>query len=323
MKKITIIGAGFSAAVLSTLLVEHELSIFDKGRGPGGRSSARRVDGVGVFDHGLQYVHPKNSQFQLFLDQYLSDYIHNWLGSFYEDGNQVKQDKVRYVGNSGNNDFIKYLLAKNTSYQKELASLKKNNSGWNLLFKDGSEISAQNVILTTPLEQCRVLLEPLKLTLKLEGEMQPIFSVMLALNKSSGIQGSGYVISNNPIIGWCANESSKNRENNNSNLELWSIQSTVEYAKNNYKHYREKKEVMLQEMIKAFVNQFGLQQLDIHYQNIHGWLYAYNEQPKTEKYIWLPEIGLGICGDWMAGPKAENSWESASLLAKAIMKDVT
>jgi len=25
----------------------------------------------------------------------------------------------------------------------------------------------------------------------------------------------------------------------------------------------------------------------------------------------------------MAGPKAENSWESASLLAKAITKDVT
>jgi renalase len=323
MKKITIIGAGFSAAVLSTLLSEHELSIFDKGRGPGGRSSARRVDGVGVFDHGLQYVHPKKSQFQFFLDQHLSNHIHNWQGSFYENGNQVKKDKVRYVGNSGNNDFVKHLLAKNTSYQKELTSLKQNNSGWNLSFKDGSETSADNVILTIPLEQCRALLQPLNLAIKLEGGMQPIFSVMLALNKSSGIQGSGYVISNNPTIGWCANESSKDRENNNSNLELWSIQSTIEYAKHNYKHYREKKEAILQDMVKAFVDQFGLQQLDINYQNIHGWLYAYNEQPKTEKYIWLPEIGLGICGDWMAGPKAENSWESASLLAKAITEDGT
>ena len=40
-------------------------------------------------------------------------------------------------------------------------------------------------------------------------------------------------------------------------------------------------------------------------------------------YLQLPEIGLGSCGDWMTGSKAENSWQSASLLAKAIMKDVT
>ena len=323
MKKITIVGAGFSAAVLSALLNQHDLTIVDKGRGPGGRSSARRVDGVGVFDHGLQYVHPKHNEFQLFLDEHLSSHIHNWQGYFYEDGKQIEEDKIRYVGNTGNNDFVKHLLAKNTSYQKELASLKQNSSGWDLSFKDGSETSAHNVILTIPLEQCRVLLEPLKLAIQLEGGMQPIFSVMLALNTSSGIKGSGYVIHNNPIIGWCANESSKNRDNNNSNLELWSIQSTIDYAKNNYKHYREKKEAMLQEMIKAFADHFQLEQLDVHYQNIHGWLYAYNEQPKTEKYIWLPEIGLGICGDWMAGPKAENSWQSASLLAKAIMKDVT
>ena len=101
MKKITIVGAGFSAAVLSTLLNQRDLTIIDKGRGPGGRSSARRVDGVGVFDHGLQYVHPKHNDFQLFLNQHLSNHIHNWQGHFYEDGKQMDEDKIRYVGNTG------------------------------------------------------------------------------------------------------------------------------------------------------------------------------------------------------------------------------
>ena len=40
------------------------------------------------------------------------------------------------------------------------------------------------------------------------------------------------------------------------------------------------------------------------------------------KYIWLPKLGLGICGDWMSGPKAENAWESSSLLFKAMTKDI-
>ena len=54
MKKNTIIvGAGFSSAVLSKLLNSKNLLIFDKGRGPGGRSSTRRVENIGFFDHGL------------------------------------------------------------------------------------------------------------------------------------------------------------------------------------------------------------------------------------------------------------------------------
>ena len=59
MSKITIIGSGFSSAVLSKNLKEKDVLIFDKGRGPGGRSSTRRVEHVGVFDHGLQFISPK------------------------------------------------------------------------------------------------------------------------------------------------------------------------------------------------------------------------------------------------------------------------
>ena len=55
MKDIAIIGAGFSAATLSYFL-KKDLDIFEKSRGVGGRCSTRRVDNVGLFDHGLQYI---------------------------------------------------------------------------------------------------------------------------------------------------------------------------------------------------------------------------------------------------------------------------
>ena len=44
MKEIAIIGAGFSTAVLCHYLNEKNLIIFEKARGPGGRSSTRKVD---------------------------------------------------------------------------------------------------------------------------------------------------------------------------------------------------------------------------------------------------------------------------------------
>ena len=42
--KITIIGSGLSSAVLSKKFNENEIQIFDKSRGPGGRSSTTRVE---------------------------------------------------------------------------------------------------------------------------------------------------------------------------------------------------------------------------------------------------------------------------------------
>ncbi len=57
-----VIGAGFSSATLSKLINRENLMIFDKGRGPGGRSSTRRVEGIGSYDHGLQFISPEIPQ---------------------------------------------------------------------------------------------------------------------------------------------------------------------------------------------------------------------------------------------------------------------
>ena len=48
MNKLSIIGAGFSTAVLCHYLQNKDVQIFEKSRGPGGRSSTRKVDDIGV-----------------------------------------------------------------------------------------------------------------------------------------------------------------------------------------------------------------------------------------------------------------------------------
>ena len=58
--RVAVIGAGMSGLTCASRLGERgfEVSVFDKGRGPGGRSSTRRVDLDGAevgFDHGAQY----------------------------------------------------------------------------------------------------------------------------------------------------------------------------------------------------------------------------------------------------------------------------
>jgi predicted NAD/FAD-dependent oxidoreductase len=76
MKSIAIIGAGFSAATLS-YFVKKDLDFYEKSRGVGGRCSTRRVEEVGLFDHGLQYIKNSNSEFKKMLNDYSI-----WQGNF-------------------------------------------------------------------------------------------------------------------------------------------------------------------------------------------------------------------------------------------------
>ena len=66
--QIAIVGAGMAGLSCATRLAAlgHELVLFDKGRGPGGRMATRRVEADGTmlrFDHGAQYFTARDPRF--------------------------------------------------------------------------------------------------------------------------------------------------------------------------------------------------------------------------------------------------------------------
>ncbi len=68
MKDYCIIGSGIAGSTIANLLAKKfSVEIFDKARGPGGRSSNRRYEDNLSFDHGLQYISPKTSEFKKFI----------------------------------------------------------------------------------------------------------------------------------------------------------------------------------------------------------------------------------------------------------------
>ena len=318
MSKISIIGSGFSSAVLSKKLNAKEIFIFDKARGPGGRSSTRRVDSVGVFDHGLQFISPKKNDFELFLKQHLSPFIKEWDGEFFFFENNKKIKEKKYIGKSGNNDFVKNLISANTHYQKELLGIEKKNTKWLLQFKDSTNQECDKLILAIPLEQCQKIIAPLNLDFKIIGSMEPNLTVMIGFDKSLGISANGFKFEKNSILGWAANESSKIRSENNPDLELWTLQSNLFFAQKKFQDYRRNKEEVINLMVGEFLNLFHIKNTKIVHKDIHGWLYAFKKENFSQKFYWNEEINLGICGDWMCGSKAEDAWSSASALADQI-----
>ena len=70
MSSYCVIGSGISGATIANLLSKkNSVHIYDKARGPGGRSSFKRLNKSKGFDHGAQYISPKSIQFKKFVEK--------------------------------------------------------------------------------------------------------------------------------------------------------------------------------------------------------------------------------------------------------------
>ena len=79
MSTYCVIGSGISGATIANLLNnKHSVDLYDKARGPGGRSSFKRLDKKIGFDHGVQYISPKSDEFKKFSDVGNHCVPYNW-----------------------------------------------------------------------------------------------------------------------------------------------------------------------------------------------------------------------------------------------------
>ena len=320
MKSIAIIGAGFSAATLS-YFVKKDLDFYEKSRGVGGRCSTRRVEEVGLFDHGLQYIKNPNSEFKKMLNDYSI-----WQGNFkiYENNQLINdEDKERIINENGNNLLVKSLFKnKNVFVNKELKIIEKKTDHLQLTFKDDTQEQYKTVIITAPFQQAYNLTKQFTESYfsTFNYSMQPNLTVMVAFNKSLKLDLSAIHFENDDVLGFAANENTKKKNLINKNLELWTIQSSLKYAIKNIREYRNNKQVLIDDTLKSFSNKLkvNISKEQIHYSDIHGWLYAYNLNTAKSNCYWDSDLRLGICGDWFSGNNAESAFFNAKYLANLI-----
>ncbi|MEY4097050.1 MAG: hypothetical protein RLZZ102_738 [Pseudomonadota bacterium] len=237
MKDIAIIGTGFSAASFS-YFVKKDLDFYEKSRGVGGRCSTRRVDNVGLFDHGLQYIKSQDEEFKEFLKDYCV-----WQGNFkIFQNNQLIDDlgKERIIHENGNNSLVKNLFKnKNVMLNKELKNLEKKSDNFQLTFKDDTQENYKTVIITAPFQQAYNLTKQFTESFfsKFDYSMQPNLTLMVAFNKSLNLNLSAISFEDDDVLGFAANENTKKKDLINKDLELWTIQSSLKYAIKNIYEY--------------------------------------------------------------------------------------
>ena len=144
--------------------------------------------------------------------------------------------------------------------------------------------------------------------------MQPNITVMVAFKNQKDLPISSIKFDDD-ILAWVANENSKKRFK--SNINLWTLQATLKWSKKTINKYKNDKSIMTK-LITRFIKLTGFEKNKIIFKRIHGWKYSYNYKKTPYLSIWYKKINLGVCGDWLNGPKVENAWLSANDLARKI-----
>ena len=54
------------------------------------------------------------------------------------------------------------------------------------------------------------------------------------------------------------------------------------------------------------------------FRKTYGWKYSYSFHGSPYKSYWNIKLRIGVCADWLIGPKVESAWLSANDLAKKI-----
>ncbi|MDC0585626.1 NAD(P)-binding protein [Candidatus Pelagibacter sp.] len=323
MSSYCVIGSGISGATIANLLSKkNSVDLFDKARGPGGRSSFKRLDKIRGFDHGTQYISPKSALFKKFIKELIKKKIlKNWSGKhlFLNSEKKEKKNHIKIIGRKGNNDISKYLLRNISCYfENELKKIDYKKKKWILTFSDGKKRIYDKLILTCPFAQLfklsnKFIKNPF---IRNKVKMDANITVMIVIKKTK-TKISSYLF-DDKILGWAAKENSKKRFENSQ--DLWTLQSTHSWANKKINKNRENKYLNSKILINQFFKLTGIKKTKILFSLNHGWKYSSNSKPLNIKSYWNSSINLGVCADWFVGPRLEAGWISANDLYKKIIK---
>ena len=328
IRRIAVIGSGIAGLSAAILLKNegHQVSVFEKSRGPGGRLAAKRV-ADGSVDIGAQYFTIRNPRFLDLLNQYAgADTFARWegrLGHQQVDGHwSAFHDEPRYVG-VPRMTAITRALSRHVMIVTEtrISGMRREDGQWWLEDSAGTRHGAfDRVLITAPPEQARALLAASSPTLpqkavdrQLAG-IVPCWALAVRFAEAPDWPFDG-MRPNHPALFWIANNASKpGREGQG---HWWVLHASADWSR---AHIEADQDEVARELLAAFRDVTG-QQLPVSEWLTHRWLYARSENTDSPGHLWYPEAGVGLAGDWLDGGRVEGAFNSACGLVDAMTKE--
>lgn len=325
IRRIAIVGSGLSGltAAIHLKAQGHDVSVFEKSRGPGGRLAAKRVSG-GSADMGAQYFTARNPDFLPFLREYAGEAsFSTWQGRFGFRDEQGQwgsfPEEPRYVGTPRMTAISRALSAHvEVQAQIRVATITRSGQRWSLADTEGNPLGEfEQVVITAPPAQARELLadsglSDLAATLdEPVSQILPCWAVAAHFPHSPWSKHEGMRVEH-PVLYWVGNNSSKPGRDDSG--QWWVLHANPEWTE---QHVETPAQEVAALMIDAFreLTEFSSEPDDL---VTHRWLYARSEGGSQPGHLWFAEHNIGIAGDWLSGGRVEGAFNSACGLVKAM-----
>ncbi len=304
-----VIGSGLAGLTCAAGLSEagHDVALFDKGRGAGGRMASRRVgtaQGEIGFDHGAQYMTAHDPAFRAQLEGWAAQGLAaRWPAA--GDG--------AWVGVPAMNAPLRHLSAAlGVRWSTRIEAMVPGADGWRLHGDDIGEQHFDGVAVAVPAEQAATLLAPVAPGMAqraADTPSLPCWTLMAAFAERLPIQDD--VLKRRGEIDWASRNSAKPGR---SGPEAWVLHATPDWSRSHLEDEPDTVQAALLAMLAAEAGGASVQTLSA---SVHRWRYA-RSGGSGDGMMWDPSRRIGVCGDWLLGPRVESAFLSGRRLAAAI-----
>lgn len=323
MTRIAVIGAGIGGVCVARELARHhDVTVFEKGRGVGGRM-ATRYAGQFAIDHGAQYFTIRDPRFAAVLGPLLTDgTVAPWEGSIATIDNgaitaMAEPRDLHHVGVPNMNSVAKALAADlDLRPGIEIAPLAdRRPDGWQLTDLQGNDHGVFDwVVSTTTAHQTMALFAksaptdgPLTTT-----RMAPCYALMLGVEQPLDLPWVAARVSAAAIDWIGVNSSKPGREPSGTTLV---VHSTSDWAA---AHLGQDIDDLGRVLGAALHEATGIDPDLASYKATHRWASA-RRLPQSDSKPYLdPTHRLAATGDWTTGSRVEDTVLSALDLAAMI-----
>lgn len=323
MASIAVIGAGLAGLVAAReLSVSHQVQVFEKSRGVGGRMATRRA-GPYQFDHGAQFFTARTPEFREFLHPLLENrHVTAWTGDFVV----MERSKIvatqrwdsetpHYVGVPGMTAPCKWLAGQlDVTLQVRVASLEQQNGQWLLIDDSGTALGIFDwVVLTVPAPQATALLpeESSILRYSESARMLSCYSLMLGDERPLNMPWQAAIV-HDADIGWISIDSKKPGRGGAFCVML---HSTSDWAD---AHIDDDPESVSSHLLAESSDLLGVDTRSAAYRRLHRWRYANIDVRDTPGYAIDTQMRLAACGDWFIRGRVEAAFTSALRVSTAL-----
>ncbi len=298
---IAIIGAGISGCNIYNRLKKqnHNITIFDKARGVGGRLSTKYVDDKFI-DHGTSSFKVNNSLFKEFCDELISNKI------------LIKKDD-EYFPLNGINKLCSYLINKNDLIKNQrITKAEFIDNKWSLISEDGNKYdSFDKLIITIPTPQI------LQMHINLSENTKNLLNSVSYDSVATLICYSNNIINlehpklfESALFSKIINNSKKY---NYKKFSSYVFHTNSEFANSINELSKEK---IGKKIYKKIEDLIGVNLDEECYTVPHLWKYGKVKSYLSQDFIY--ENSLGICGDYFNGNSLESAYISSTKLSANI-----